>query len=52
MHKKTQKKRGKKRLFTSLVANGGAILRGLAPGQHLSEETSQQLRAAGDTLQF
>ena len=32
------------------VTSGGARLRGLTPGQHNSEETSQRLRAVGDTL--
>ena len=31
------------------VTSGGAHLRGLAPAQHSSEETSQGWRAAGDT---
>ena len=31
------------------VTSAGAHLRGLAPGQHSSEETSQRWRAVGDT---
>ena len=38
------------RATTKLVTSGGAHLRGLAPGQHSSEETSQQWRAAGNTV--
>ena len=30
--------------------SGGAYLRGLAPGQHSSEETSQRWQAVSDTL--
>ena len=32
------------------VTSGGIHLRGLAPGQHSSEETSQRWRAVGDTV--
>ena len=32
------------------VRSGGALLRGLAPGEHSSEETSQRWRAAGGTV--
>ena len=32
------------------VTSGGAHLRGLAPGLHSSEETSQRWRAVGDTV--
>ena len=32
------------------VTSGGAHLRGLAPGQHSSEETSLWWRAAGNTV--
>ena len=32
------------------VKNNGAHLRGLAPKQHSSEETSQRWRAVGDTV--
>ena len=32
------------------VASGGAYLRGLAPGQHNSTETSQRWRAIGDAV--
>ena len=32
------------------VTSGGAQLRGLAPGQHSSEETSQQWRPVGDIV--
>ena len=32
------------------VTSGGINLRGLAPGQHSSEETSQRWRDAGDTV--
>ena len=32
------------------VTNGGAHPRGLAPGLHSSEETSQRWRAVGDTV--
>ena len=32
------------------VTSGGAHLRGLASGQHSSEETSQRWRAVGDTV--
>ena len=32
------------------VTSGGIHLRGLGPGQHSSEETSQQWRAIGDTV--
>ena len=32
------------------VASGGAHLRGLAPGLHSSEKTSQRWRAVGDTV--
>ena len=32
------------------VTSGGAHLRGLAPGQHSSEETSQRWRADIDTV--
>ena len=32
------------------VKNGEAHLRGLPPGQHSSEETSQRWRAVGDTV--
>ena len=32
------------------VTNSGIHLRGLAPGQHSSEETSQRWRAVGDTV--
>ena len=32
------------------VTIGGIHLRGLAPGQHSSEETSQRWRVVGDTL--
>ena len=32
------------------VTSGGAHLRGLAPGQHSSEVTSQRGRVVGDTV--
>ena len=32
------------------VTSGGAHLRGLAPGVHSSEETSQRWRAVGNTV--
>ena len=32
------------------VTNGGNHLRGLAPGQHSSEETSQRWRAVGNSV--
>ena len=32
------------------VMSGGAHVRGLAPGQHSSEETPQQWRAVGDIV--
>ena len=32
------------------VTSGGAHLRGLAPGLHSSEETSQRWRAVGDAV--
>ena len=32
------------------VTIGGAHLRGLAPGQHSSERTSQRWRAVGNTV--
>ena len=32
------------------LTNGGVHFRGLAPGQHSSEETSQRWRAIGDTV--
>ena len=32
------------------VTSGGTHLRGLAPGRHSSEETSQRWRAVGDTV--
>ena len=32
------------------VTSGGAHLRGLAPGLHSSEKTSQRWRAVGDTV--
>ena len=32
------------------VTNGGAHLRGLAPGQYSSEETSQRWQAVGDAV--
>ena len=38
------------RITPKRVTNGGAHLRGLAPGQHSSEETSQRWRAVGGTL--
>ena len=36
-------------ITTKRVTNAGVHLRGLAPGQHSSEETSQWWRAVGDT---
>ena len=32
------------------ITSGGIHLRGLAPGQHSSEDTSQRWRAVGDTV--
>ena len=39
-----------RRITPKRVTSGGAHLRGLAPGLHSSEETSQRLRAVGDTV--
>ena len=39
-----------RRITPKRVTSGGAYLRDLAPGLHSSEETSQQWRAAGDTV--
>ena len=36
--------------YAKHVTRGGAHLRDLAPGQHSSEETSQQWRVNGDTV--
>ena len=39
-----------RRITPKRVTSCGAHLRGLAPGQHSSEETSQQWRVVGDTV--
>ena len=39
-----------RRITPKRVTSGGAHLRGLAPGQHSSEETSQRRRVVGDTV--
>ena len=39
-----------RRITPKRVTSGGAHLRGLAPGQHSSEETSQRWRVVGDTV--
>ena len=40
------------RYYTNRAASGGALLRGLAPGQQYSEETSQRWRAVGGTVSY
>ena len=37
-------------IMSKRVTSGGVHLRGLAPGQHSSEETSQRWRVVGDTV--
>ena len=39
-----------RRITSNRVTSGGVHLRGLAPGQHSSEETSQRWRVVGDTV--
>ena len=39
-----------RRITPKRVTSCGAHLRGLAPGQHSSEETSQRWRVVGDTV--
>ena len=39
-----------RRIARKRVTSCGAYLRGLAPGQHSSEETSQRWRVVGDTV--
>ena len=39
-----------RRIMPKRVTSCGAHLRGLAPGQHSSEETSQRWRVVGDAV--
>ena len=39
-----------RRITPKRATSGGAHLRGLAPGQHSSEEASQRWRVVGDTV--
>ena len=41
-----------RKIMLKRVTSGGAPLRGLAPGQYSSEETSQRWRAVGDTMSY
>ena len=41
-----------RRITPKRVTSCGSHLRGLAPGQHSSEETSQRWRVVGDTVSF